>query len=352
MENSEITATLFKNPPESGWSLRGDPFLWDELNKVFLDRAKSCSVSELELDLVLLFEELTCHSLGESEAFHVARFSKGGMSSGFVDPNHWRTALMPELAKRFALLQKRGVPIKEVAVSNARKISKAIYLLVEKYHRLHGLEVYGFSGGHGPGYAGFQVAAHRCWAKGRPHANYEAPFGDGRQVLVTYLTNVGIPAWCSGDQLELPDWEHQRTSTIVSWLERHLSLLELFDLYKSEIASWRARYTVEESEKYLLMINLAGLISARLGDIPRTPEQLYHSMDPTGMEKAEQIVSRLGVADGNIDAFGIDGCMVGRNGLALVEEEVVDVWAIRLSGKSCGTLADDLWNARSMIPSD
>jgi 3'-phosphoadenosine 5'-phosphosulfate sulfotransferase len=40
-------------------------------------------------------------------------------------------------------------------LSQARKINKAIYLLIEKYHRLYGLEVYGFSGGHGPGYAGF-----------------------------------------------------------------------------------------------------------------------------------------------------------------------------------------------------
>jgi len=122
----------------------------------------------------------------------------------------------------------------------SRKINKAIYLVVEKYHRLFGLEVYGFSGGHGPGYAGFQVAANRCWSQGRPHANYQAPFGDGRQVLVTYFTNVGIPAWCAGEQLEFAGWGRQRTNSIVSWLEQHLTLLELFDLYKSEIASWRA----------------------------------------------------------------------------------------------------------------
>ncbi len=176
----------------------------------------------------------------------------------------------------------------------SRKISKAIYLLLEKYHRLFGLEVYGFSGGNGPGYAGFQVAANRCWERGRPYLNYETPFGDGRQVLVTYFSSVGIPAWCSGEQLELPGWEQQRTSSIMSWLKQNLTLLELFDLYKSDIASWHAPYTVEESAKYLLMVNLAGLVSARQGDFPGTAEQLYHSMDPKGVEKAEQIVSRLG----------------------------------------------------------
>lgn len=234
-------------------------------------------------------------------------------------------------------------------MQQVRKINKAIYLLLEKYHRLFGLEVYGFSGGHGPGYAGFQIAAKRCWQEGELYPNYEAPFGDGRQVLVTYFSHVGIPAWCAGEQLELPEWWKLRTSSILAWLEEHLTLLELFDLYQSDIARWRAQYSVEESEKYLLMVNLAGVLSARLGDFPRTPAQLFHSLDPTGGEKAGGIVSRLGVADVNIDCFGVADCMVGRNGLALVGDEIVDVWAMRLSGQSCEDISDYLWKARSSL---
>ncbi|WP_417547010.1 hypothetical protein [Marinobacter segnicrescens] len=226
----------------------------------------------------------------------------------------------------------------------ASKVNKAVYLLVEKYHRLFGLEVYGFSGGHGPGYAGFQVAANRCWAQDRQYLNYETPFGDGRQVLVTYFSNVGIPAWCAGEQLEFTGWERQRTTSLVAWLEQHLTLLELFDLYQSDIASWRARYTVEESEKYLLMVNLAGLVSARLGDFPRSPGQLFHPMDPSGAEKTNQVVSRLGIEDGAIDALGVSGCMIGRNGMALVnQEQVVDVWKERVSGLSVQGIADKLF---------
>ncbi len=236
-----------------------------------------------------------------------------------------------------------------VPVDESRKINKAIYSLVEKYHRLFGLEVYGFSGGHGSGYAGFQVAAQRCWEEGKPYANYEPPLGDGRQILVTYFTHVGIPAWCAGEQLELKDWQKQRTNAIVAWLEKHLTLLELFDLYQSQIARWRARYSVEESGKYLLMLNLAGLLSAKVGDLPRTPGQLYHTMDPTGHEKAQRMVSRLGVADGNIDAFGITDCMLGRNGLALVGDEIVDVWAMRLGGQSSEEISAHLLKTRSLL---
>jgi hypothetical protein len=232
---------------------------------------------------------------------------------------------------------------------NARKINKAIYCLLEKYHRLFGLEVYGFSGGHGPGYAGFQVAAKRCWFNGRPHANYEPPFGDGRQILVTYFSHVGIPAWCAGEQLELEGWECKRTSTILAWLEQHLTHLKLFDLYKPEIDQWRSHYTVEQSEKYLLMFNLAGLLSSRIGDFPRTPGQLFHAMDPNGCSKADEVASRLRIYDQHIDAFGIHDCMVGRNGLALVGDEIVDVWAMRTEGKTPNAIAGYLWETRSQI---
>jgi hypothetical protein len=53
-------------------------------------------------------------------------------------------------------------------------------------------------------------------------------------------------------------------------------------------------------------------------------------MDPKGFEKAQQIVSELGVSDGNIDAFGVSDCMIGRNGLTLVGDEIVDIWAMRV----------------------
>jgi hypothetical protein len=229
-------------------------------------------------------------------------------------------------------------------MTESRKISKVIYLLIEKYHRLFGLEVYGFSGGHGPGYAGFQVAGRRCWKTGKAEPGYGKLLNkDSRLVLVTYFTSVGIPAWCAGNQLELEDWGRQRTSTIVDWLEKHLTLLELFDLYKSDIARWRARYTVEESEKYLLMVNLAGLISARFGGFPRTPEQLFHGMDPEGIEKAEMIISRLGVSDGTTDAFGVPGCVIGRNGQALVEgDSLVDIWKWHVDGAHVEEMAEEL----------
>ncbi|PFG54329.1 hypothetical protein ATG98_3550 [Marinobacter sp. LV10R520-4] len=150
-----------------------------------------------------------------------------------------------------------------------------------------------------------------------------------------------------GGQLELAGWEQKRTNSIVAWLEKHLTHLELCDLYKSEIDQWRSLYTVEQSEKYLLMFNLAGLLSSRIGDFPRTPGQLFHNMDPEGCSKAEDIASRLRLKDQYIDAFGISGCMIGRNGFALVGDEVVGVWAMRTQGQSFFAIADYLWEARA-----
>ena len=75
-------------------------------------------------------------------------------------------------------------------------------------------------------------------------------------------------------------------------------------------------------------------------------------MDPKGFENAQQIVSELGVSDGNIDAFGVPGCMIRRNGLALVGDEIVDIWAMRVLGKSCETIAEYLWQIRAQLRVD
>lgn len=95
------------------------------------------------------------------------------------------------------------------------------------------------------------------------------------------------------------------------------------------------------------MVNLAGLVSARLDDFPRTTEQLFYHMDPMGAEKVERVVSRLGILDEATDAFGVPNCIIGRNGLALVGDDLVDVWAMRWRGQSCEAIADYIWEARA-----
>ncbi|GAA5193060.1 hypothetical protein [Ferrimonas gelatinilytica] len=222
-----------------------------------------------------------------------------------------------------------------------RKIFKAIYLLLEKYHRLYGLEVYLFSGGHGAGYAGFQVAANRCWDTHHNDLNYGAI--SGRPLpLVAYLPHVGIPSWAAGRQLEMVGWETARTLAILDWHERNLALASLFRDNAAAIARWRADYSVEQSEQYLLMINLAGLLAAKASDFPRLPSQCLSEYDPTAVDQVRTQLARLGLESEHHGVMGIPGCMVTRHGKALVGEEVVDVWQRRLNGDTPQQIADAL----------
>ena len=224
-----------------------------------------------------------------------------------------------------------------------RKISKAIYLLLEKYHRLYGLEIYLFSGGHGSGYVGFQIAANPCCTHNQIFANYHK--GDSQESygpLVTYLCgSVGIPAWTNhGEQLTFDNWQDKRTTCIVEWLEEHLAFQKLFDENASKIAKWRTVYTVAESEKYLLMVNLAGLLAMRLGGYLKAPSQCLSDYDHSSGEIVQKQLSLLGLQTQNGTVMGQDSILIARNGRALIGTQVVDVWEPFTQGKSPLELVD------------
>jgi len=228
-----------------------------------------------------------------------------------------------------------------------RRIFKAIYLILEKYHRLYGLEIYFFTGGHGPGYAGFQVAAARCFDDQNGDANYQEASIPGRTSFVTYLSDFGIPSWSStsGDQTQGNPEKLPRTSDVVKWLESHLTLNSLFDHYEDEVSRWRSSYTVEQSEKYLLMVRLAGLLAREKGDFPRAPGQCFSDYDSKYHEKVANVQRLLGGISGRHQIMGTEKAQVGSNGLALVNgNELVNVWDLYLLGRSpediCHVLLD------------
>lgn len=230
-------------------------------------------------------------------------------------------------------------------MSHSRKVTKAVYLLIEKYHRLTGLEVYGFShGGFGPGYYGFQLAANRCfWGDDLRSANYSYDASPGDYgPLVSYWERPAVPAWAAGEQLELLGWESMRTAQIVEWLEHTLALDQLISANASLLGRWRARYTVEQSEQYLLMINVAGLLSARRGSMPLTPSQTFSDYDNEGSAKARSITRKLGLECEASSIFGVSEVFVGRNGLALTHGTLVDVWREFTSGAAVDEIVDRL----------
>lgn len=97
----ETVGSLF-DPKHFQWGLRGDPFLWDDLKRVFLPVPLPESEATLKQMLEGAFLALTSHSIETREAFLVPRYAHGGMSSGYVDPQVWRSTLFPLLISRFA----------------------------------------------------------------------------------------------------------------------------------------------------------------------------------------------------------------------------------------------------------
>jgi hypothetical protein len=81
---------LFSKEPEQ-WGLRGDPYLWREMRAHLANRQVPSRASEIYDVIAIAFEELTGCSLKSREPIFVDRFAYGGMSSGHVDPEFWRT---------------------------------------------------------------------------------------------------------------------------------------------------------------------------------------------------------------------------------------------------------------------
>lgn len=234
--------------------------------------------------------------------------------------------------------------------SNDHKIFKAIYLLLDKYHRLYGLEIYLFSGGHGPGYCGFQIAASPCYGEFGDQLNYsktgvsDGPYG----ALVTYVTGTaGIPAWANrGQQVELKGWQQWRTQTLVAWFEANMGFKALLGDHEEMIRRWRLVYTVEQSEKYLLMVNLAGLLARHLDEFPRLPSQCLSGYESDSLALLNEQLRRLGISSEHEGVMGVPGIMVARNGRAIAGQQDADFWEWYVSGLSAPEIVERLVRLR------
>ena len=211
-----------------------------------------------------------------------------------------------------------------------RQLNKAIYLLLERYHRTYGLKLYGFGGPHGYGYGLFYLDAVP------PDPSVLSPYAshsDEELALVIYLCNLELPAFAHGEQLIFKGSKSPRTSAIVEWWNKHLSLSRLFYIFSDEIARWRSQYTVEQSEKYMLMINLAGLHCARSGQMLYKHDAVYSEYDIEYQTKTRRIVDQLQMHRSYGDIWGLKDIQFSSNGLALLNcNQVVDVWGMHISG--------------------
>ena len=90
---------LMRERPDT-WALRGDPHLWDEMERSLGAVPLPGDRSALERLLQECFEKQAGISLSFEGEHFVSRFDTGGMSSGQVLPAFWRAQLIPLLLDR------------------------------------------------------------------------------------------------------------------------------------------------------------------------------------------------------------------------------------------------------------
>lgn len=102
-----VVSDLFEPSPIQ-WGLRGDLFLWLEMRQALCQVNLPKDTDELAAIISAAFQALTGKSLisrvGDSELF-VERFSRGGMSSGYVSSLYWLNEFNLQLQARLTWLQ-------------------------------------------------------------------------------------------------------------------------------------------------------------------------------------------------------------------------------------------------------
>lgn len=93
-----MTKSTFDPRPEQ-WGLRGDPYLWEEMERCY-DLPAHASLSQIQAHLTALFSALTASSMESDAPIEVERYAHGGMSSGMVSPHFWRNVAQPLLLQQ------------------------------------------------------------------------------------------------------------------------------------------------------------------------------------------------------------------------------------------------------------
>ncbi len=91
-------------PAPTGWGLRGDPMLWQDMRAVLTGRPLPASAPELRDLLEQSFAVLTGHRIDTGQnPLKITAYKRpaGGMSNGMVSPEFWRETAIPLIEQRF-----------------------------------------------------------------------------------------------------------------------------------------------------------------------------------------------------------------------------------------------------------
>ncbi len=114
MPETRYLSELFNIQPPN-WGLRGDPWLWQDMQKVFSATPFPHSSPELVADIRRIFQEKTGAELTPSARPYVEAYAKGGMSSGMISGKWWLNTAIPLL-----------VSLREIAEANEEEFDSIL----------------------------------------------------------------------------------------------------------------------------------------------------------------------------------------------------------------------------------
>lgn len=100
MSNPKKVSLLFKERPDR-WGLRGDPYLWEEMENELSDINLPNKINQFTTLIEATFEKITGFPISFRDNFFIKKYGHGGMSSGYISPGFWREEALPLLQKRY-----------------------------------------------------------------------------------------------------------------------------------------------------------------------------------------------------------------------------------------------------------
>lgn len=94
------------DPAPTSWGLRGDLFLWIEMRHVLCHIPIPADGEELSNLVASAFELCVGSPLSDARDTAVKRLARGGMSSGMVSGEFWKSTFVPTLVRRADWLRK------------------------------------------------------------------------------------------------------------------------------------------------------------------------------------------------------------------------------------------------------
>lgn len=103
-DTSKSVSVIFEEKPKQ-WGLRGDSYLWEDMQKVFSTVPITISQDDFVKKFELAFEEITGTPLTYDDYICFPKYAHGGMSSGQISGEFWIDKALPLLLERLRKFQ-------------------------------------------------------------------------------------------------------------------------------------------------------------------------------------------------------------------------------------------------------